>query len=158
MNFTHLSCLKQSQSGHMANAAGKNSTVVQCHLLGKKDWKNILMCPFSPAASNVLVSPPKLWQVLPLSLEGRPWIHGKKSRLFTALPMKHDLQQSHSWVRPYLHGQAPHKPKGLSSIWVAGNHKLAIRASFQHPNRKWEWRKQKLNNFLHANKLHEPFQ
>lgn len=46
----------------MTNAAGKNPTIAQCHLLGKQDWKNTLMCPFSPAASNVLVSPPKLWQ------------------------------------------------------------------------------------------------
>lgn len=77
-NFTLLSCLKQSQSGETTNAAGKNPTISQCHLLGKQDWKNtlvsLLYCSIQrfSATSQALAGQA-------LFSEGRPWIHERRA-------------------------------------------------------------------------------
>lgn len=93
---------------------------------GQERLEKTPQASFSLTASNVLASPP-LWlaaQVLPPFSGGRPWIHGKKSRLCTAPTMKRETQQADLETGGYVHRQAPCKPTGLSSLWVAGTSQI----------------------------------
>lgn len=122
-NLTHLSCLKPSQSGHTTNAAGKNPTIAQCHLLGKQDWKKNLMPPFSLAASNTLaLSPVRCAGRRGATSVLRRQAMNSREEEQIVYSSHHEMWDSaaRSWERRYLHRQAPRKPAGLSLLWVAG--------------------------------------
>ena len=77
---------------------------------------------------------------------------------FAAPTTKRESQQPALGRGHLCAGERHADPQHQVHSGLLANRKLAVRASFQHPNRKWEWRKWKLNNFLHANKLHKPLQ